>query len=480
MSNTFYWYDLETTGIDSTRDRVVQFAGLRTDLDLNPVAEPDVFYCKLHDDVLPHPEACLVTGISPQLANEKGLLECDFIARIQLEFSTPQTCVVGFNSIRFDDEFTRNLLYRNFFDPYAREWKSGNSRWDIIDVVRLTHALRPEGIQWPKREDGTPSFRLELLTAENNIKHESAHDALSDVYATIAVAKLIKEKQPKLYSWALALKDKRKALENLDLQEKTAMVHVSGKYPASRHCLAIVLPLAQHPINKNGVIAYDLSVEPTPLLNLDVDEIYRRMYTATEDLAKGEERIPLKVIHVNKSPMLAPVNTLSTQVAEHLNLDLQQCEVHRKMLLNANLDIKLKEVFSKNEFVAEQDPDLMLYGGGFFSATDARNMEQIRKTPAEQLASLDLPFEDDRLPDMLFRYRARNYPQTLSEQEKKQWLKHRKLWLMTGGEDKRLSLPRYFGRLDELVAEGKFGEQEQELLGLLIEYGEQLESGLAD
>ena len=289
MAETFYWYDYETTGIDSTRDRVVQFAGLRTDLDFNPVAEPDVFYCKLHDDFLPHPAACLVTGISPQLANEKGLLECDFIAKIHQQFSTPQTCVVGYNSIRFDDEFTRQLLYRNFFDPYAREWKSGNSRWDLIDVVRMTQALRPDGINWPMREGNVPSFKLEELTKANNISHESAHDALSDVHATISLAKLIKQKQPKLYSWGLGLRNKKKAAETLDLANHTPVVHISSKYLAANDCLAIVLPLGVHPVNKNGVIVVDLSVAPKELIGLSAEALYKRLYTATADLAEGEQ-----------------------------------------------------------------------------------------------------------------------------------------------------------------------------------------------
>jgi exodeoxyribonuclease-1 len=472
VAQTLYWYDLETTGIDSRRDRVVQFAGIRTDLDLNVIAEPDVFYCRLHEDVLPHPEACLVTGISPQLTIEKGLLEPEFIQRIHQQFSVPQTCVAGFNSIRFDDEFTRNLLYRNFFDPYAREWKAGNSRWDVIDVVRLTHALRPDGIKWPQREDGSPSFKLEELTHANGVEHTDAHDALSDVYATIAIAKLVKEKQPKLYAWAFALKDKRKASELLDLTDREALVHISGRYPANKHCLAIVMPLMQHPVNKNGVIVYDLSVDPAPLLSLSADDIYQRMYTATDALKDGEVRIPLKVVHTNKSPMLSPIKTLSEQVVNNLEIDLQQCELYRAALLKENVDQKLTEVFTKNEFEAETDPDLMLYGGGFFSQTDARNMQEIRNTSPEKLASLDLAFEDERLTEMLFRYRGRNYPDTLTNDEKLRWVAHKKQWLTDGKSGQ--SLVQYFETLDALIAEDGWSDEQQELLNKLIEYGEYL------
>jgi len=478
LSDTFYWYDYETTGIDAAKDRVVQFAGIRTDLDFNIIAEPDEFYCQLHNDILPHPEACLVTGISPQLANEKGLLECEFIKRIHDQFSTPQTCVVGYNSIRFDDEFTRHLLYRNFFDPYAREWKSGNSRWDLIDVVRMTHALRPEGINWPKRDGDLPSFRLEALTKANGISHESAHDALSDVRATIALAKLIKHKQPKLYSWGLGLRDKRKASTHLDLVNHTTMAHVSSKYPASQACLGIVAPLISHPINKNGVVVVDLSVDPQALINLSAEEIHQRLYTSTENLAEGELRIPLKTIHLNKSPMLAPLNTLTDELKLKLDIDLVQCEENRQAILKAGIADKLAAVFMINEFEMSDDPDLMLYGGGFFSQSDSRQMTCIRQTPKDKLAALDLPFEDERLAEMLFRYRARNFPETLSEQEKKRWHAYRQEVLSNDKKDGRLTLISYFERLDELISEDSWSEDQQALLEDLVSYGEQLADSL--
>ncbi|HIF17232.1 MAG TPA: exodeoxyribonuclease I [Cycloclasticus sp.] len=474
MADTFYWYDYETTGIDPARDRVVQFAGIRTDINFNQIADPDVFYCKLHDDILPHPEACLITGISPQLANEKGLLECEFIERIHQQFSTPQTCVVGYNSIRFDDEFTRNLLYRNFFDPYAREWKSGNSRWDLIDVVRLTHALRPDGINWPTREDGSTSFRLEELTKANGISHESAHDALSDVVATIALAKLIKQKQPKLYSWGLGLRDKKKAAESLDLINNTAVVHVSSKYLASKDCLGIVMPIAKHPVNNNGVIVFDLTSDPQTLIDLSAEDIHKRLYTATADLAEGEPRIGLKTVHINKSPMLAPLNTLTDAIRDKLNIDLDACEENRQRILKADVADKLSKVFSINEFETVTDPDLMLYGGGFFSHADARNMAQIRGCDKDQLAALDLPFEDERLDEMLFRYRARNYPESLSDAEQARRQNYRHESLTKQYSDGQLSLMSYFERLDELISEEQWNDEQQQLLEDLIKYGEVL------
>ncbi len=277
MTPTLYWHDYETWGADPRRDRPAQFAGIRTDTELNIIGKPMNYYCKPALDMLPQPEACLITGITPQTAMDEGLCEAEFMAEIHREFIQPGTCGVGYNSIRFDDEFTRYGFYRNFFDPYAREWRSGNSRWDIIDMMRLTHALRPEGIKWPVKDDGSTSFKLEDLTAANGISHEGAHDAVSDVYATIDMARLVRTQHPKLYSYLFDMRDKRKVGSNLNLQEQLVILHVSSMYPSKQGCISPVIPLAAHPTNKNGIIVYDLRHDPEPLLSLSSEEIKNRL-----------------------------------------------------------------------------------------------------------------------------------------------------------------------------------------------------------
>jgi exodeoxyribonuclease I len=389
MQPTFFWYDYETWGTDPARDRVSQFAGLRTDWELNPVGQPLTLYCRPADDMLPQPAACLITGITPQKALAEGLCEAEFFGHIHTEMARPNTCTAGFNSLRFDDEFTRYGLYRNFFDPYAREWRYGNSRWDLIDVVRLTHALRPEGIEWPKGEDGATSFRLERLTEANDIPHVGAHDALADVRATIAVARLIRERQRRLFDYALQLREKRKAAELLDLKAMQPVLHVSSKFPAAQGCISPVVPLARHPGNNNGIIVYDLRVDPSPLLGLPVEEVHRRLFTPRDALGEGVERIPLKTVHLNKSPMLAPLTTLSPQMAERWSIDLDGMARHLEALRRApGLAEKIQAVHNRGEFPPLSDPDLNLYGGGFFSDADRKRMDAIRHTKPEALGAV--------------------------------------------------------------------------------------------
>ena len=475
MATTFYWHDYETWGADPRRDWPAQFAGLRTDEDFNPIGDPLVIYCKPANDMLPQPMACMVTGITPQKALAEGLIEAEFIQRIHQELTTPGTCTLGYNSIRFDDEVTRNTLYRNFYDPYAREWQNGNSRWDIIDMVRLAHALRPAGIEWPRHPDGKPSFRLEDLTLANGIEHASAHDALSDVHATVAMARLIKQAQPRLYNYVLNNRHKKLVAQQLNLQQRQAVLHVSSMYPSELGCIAMVVPLAKHPANPNGVIVYDLRHDPEPLLSLEDDELHYRLFTPASELPEGVERLPLKTVHLNKCPVMVPLNTLTPDAAERWSIDVDQGMRYRERLLaTSGVVEKIERVHNMTRFEAATDPDLALYSGGFFSQGDRRRMERILTSTPRELASFPLVFDDQRLPEMLFRYRARNWPETLSGEELERWDEYRQARLFEPDGGGSLQMDDYLAQLDQLEADADLPEARRRLIPDLLAWAEQI------
>ena len=475
MTFSFYWHDYETWGADPRRDRPSQFAGIRTDADLNPVGDPLVLFCKPTDDMLPQPEACMVTGLTPQKALQEGVNEAEFVQRIHQELAAPDTCGVGYNTVRFDDEVTRNLLYRNFYDPYAREWQNGCSRWDIIDMVRLTHALRPEGIEWPKNDEGVVSFRLEMLSEANGISHESAHDALSDVYATIGLAKLIRNYQPKLFSYILESRNKRQISERLNLQQRRAVLHVSSMYPAERGCIAMVMPLARHPENPNGVVVYDLREDPAPLLTMTADEIHQRLFTPTADLPPGVERIPLKTVHVNKCPVVVPMNTLTAEAAERWQIDTDACEGHRQQLLaDKGVVEKIEAVHKMTQFEPISDPDLALYSGGFFSRDDRQRMDRILQSDPVELQTFPQVFDDRRLPEMLFRYRARNWPASLQPDELERWEEYRHARLLETEGGGSITLDEYLMTLDRLEADPQLSSEKRALIPHLLAWAEQV------
>ncbi len=457
--NSFLWHDYETWGANPMADRSAQFAALRTDAELNPLGDPMMWYCSPADDVLPHPMASLITGITPQEAKNKGLPETDFAQKILNEMSQPGTCSAGYNSIRFDDVITRNLLYRNLRDPYEREYRNGNSRWDLIDLARMCYALRPAGIEWPMHEPGKPSFRLEDLSRANNIAHEGAHDALADVYATIGLARLLKKTQPKLFQWALQMREYGQVAKLLDTVEPTPLLHTSARIPATRGCTAMVLPLAVMPDRPKSVIAIDLSTDPTALIHESADLIHDLVFTPADDLPDGIERLPLKTIHGNHVPMLAPIGTLKRVDCDRIDLDPEKCKEHARQLL-ASLDVvreKVIEVFStpRDAFEDSTDPDRMLYSGGFFSSADRHLMKKILVVPAGKLGGHLWSFQDRRLPLMLFRYRARNFPDTLSMEEARAWDQDRKTRLIEASD------PAYFTLNDFRISVRELREQKK-------------------
>lgn len=417
---SIFWYDYETTGINPRCDRPLQVAGIRTDFELNEIGEPVNLYCQPSDDILPHPAACMITGITPGRLAEQGLSEADFMTRVHAQLAAPGTCGAGYNTLRFDDEMTRYSLYRNFFDPYAREWQGGNSRWDLIDVVRTAYALRPEGIVWPRDEEGRVTLKLERLTAANGIDHGHAHEALSDVRATIALAKLIRDKQPKLYEWLFQLRSKQKVMDQIRLLQP--LVHISGRFSAARSYVGVVLPLAWHPRNRNALIVCDLHLDPQGLLDLDAETLRQRLYTRREDLAEGELPVPLKLIHINRCPVVAPLNVLRGEDQQRLQLDMAEYKARALRLSDAQevWRDKLAAIYASEDFAPSLDPEQQLYDG-FIGDRDRRLCEQVRNAEPVHLGQEQWPFDDERLPELLFRYRARNFPDTLNGEEQERW-----------------------------------------------------------
>ena len=440
---SIFWYDYETTGISPRCDRPLQMAGIRTDLDLNEIEAPVNLYCRPSDDILPHPAACVITGITPTRLAEKGLCEADFMTRVHAQLAAPGTCGAGYNTLRFDDEMTRYSLYRSFFDPYAREWQGGNSRWDLIDVVRAAYALRPDGIVWPQ-EEGRVTLKLERLTAANGLDHGQAHEALSDVRATIALARLIRDRQPKLYDWLFKLRSKQKVMDQIRLLQP--MVHISGRFSADRSYVGVVLPLAWHPRNRNALIVCDLHLDPEGLLADDVETLRQRLYSRRADLPEGTLPVPLKLIHINRCPVVAPLSVLRAEDQQRLQLDMALYQARALRLSDAQelWRDKVQAIYAQEDFTPSDDPEQQLYDG-FIGDRDRRLCEQVRAADPQQLAQEQWPFDDERLPELLFRYRARNFPETLSEQEQERW----KLFCQQRLSDARWGAPNTVQAFDE-------------------------------
>ncbi len=415
---SFLFHDYESFGINPRMDRPAQFAAVRCDVELDEIEPPLSFYCQPARDVLPDPQACLVTGITPQQALRDGVGEPEFFARIHEAMMLPGSCVIGYNSIRFDDELTRHGLWRNFYPPYDREWRNGNSRWDLIDPIRAAFALRPDGLNWPLRDDGAPSFRLEDLTRANGIEHGAAHDALADVRATIALARKFRQAQPKLWTYLLQHRDKRSAARLLDLAKPAMVLHTSTRYPGTRGCTTLVAALAANPNSPQGVIVFDLMDDPSALFELDVDELRDRLFVPRADLPEGVERVALKTVHLNRCPVLAPASALAGVALDRIGLDPDRCHTHFEWLM-ANrglLTAKMQLVFDAPRSYADCDAEADLYSG-LPPEADLALLPKIRRATGAELMTFSERLRDERYRELLFRYRARHYPDTLDAAE---------------------------------------------------------------
>ena len=414
MAESFYWYDLETSGTEPRWDRVLQFAGLRTGPDLEPTGDEFVTYVQLPDDVLPDPGAALVTGITPQRTRQAGLSEWRALDRINALFSVPGTCVAGYNNLRFDDEFIRHGLYRNLMDPYAREWQGGNSRWDLMDLVRAAGALRPEGIEWPRDDDGLPTYSLSALTEANGLEHGQAHDALSDVTATVALARLLKDRQPKLFAYFLGLRSKRRASDLLLPLGGPALAHISGMYPRRRCGFAPVVAVCRHPANGNSVIVADLGEDIEPLVEWDADHIREALFGANAPV-----RPPLKEVRLNRCPFIAPLSVVRPADAERLGYDAGAVAQRLERLQGAGVERKIEDVYRQQRPLAEVDVEAALYDG-FLGDDDRHRCLSFNNALAEG-RWLDLDYDDPRLPELAKRVKTRSFPERLTDAERAQW-----------------------------------------------------------
>ena len=520
-SHTFLWHDYETFGINPRVDRPSQFAAIRTDADLNVIGEPIMLYCQPAPDYLPDPVSCLITGITPQVCLERGIPEHEFAAQIEAALSQPGTIGVGYNTIRFDDEFTRFMLWRNLRDPYAREWQNNCGRWDLMDVVRTAYALRPEGINWPlkvisaeelakinainniaaqaintpanlenrgknsasdpetpKTPLQKPSFKLEDLTKANGLAHEAAHDALSDVLATLDMARLIKKTNPKLFDFCLSLHKKDRVAAELGLpttlQNARPFLHISGMFPSEKGCIAIMFPLAMHPTNKNEMIAWDLAHDPSELALLKPDEIRLRMFTKSSELPAGMTRLPIKTVHLNKSPMvISSLKTLTPEMAQKWGIDIAaQMQNAEKATELPDMSALWPAIFKRPaaENAAAPDVDADLYGG-FIGNNDRRRLTQLINLTPDKLFEARTGFEDERLEELVFRYKARNFPDILNDDEQERWYEHCAAMLQEGEGGDR-SLEAFYAQLNELskTADAKGIA----VLSALAEYAESL------
>ena len=465
---TFFFYDLETSGFSPQNDRIMQFAGQRTDENLNRIGEPINILVKLNDDILPSPSALMVTKISPQKTVEEGYTEAEFAKMLVEEYFTPDTVIVGYNNVRFDDVHIQHLFWRNFYPPYDWQWKDGRSRWDLLDVVRMIRALRPEGINWPfiiNEETGEKfaANKLELLTKENGILHENAHDAMSDVDGLIDVARLLKEKQPQIFDYLFKIRSKNEVQKLVNLENPKPFVYTSGRFKVEFEKTTVAFPIA--PAKNQNVIVWDLRFSPEKFIDWSEDQILENITVDFETRSSDDfEPIAAKILQYNKCPAVAPMGVLTEENQQRLKIDLAEIQKNLDILRkNPHFAENLRsaferrsEVFQDKSSAEKPAPEARLFEG-FVSRSDDIKIEAVRNSTDRELADFHPDFADERLTDLLLHYKARNFPKSLSSQEKELWEEYRV-------ENLQKMIPNFMKEFQEIANNQNLNSQEEYIL----------------
>ncbi len=468
---TYYFYDLETSGIKPSNARIMQFAGQRTDQNLQKVGEPDNMLIKLSDDVLPEPEAVLVHGITPQKTLEQGITEQEFTETFYRKIALFGTVFVGYNNIRFDDEFMRRACYRTFYDPYQWHWKDNRGRWDLLDPIRMMRALRPQGMEWPDI-DGKPTVKLGLMTKANGLTHDNAHDALSDVEALIELAQKFREKQPKLYEYLLSMRNKKEVAKLVDRPQP--FIYTSGRYSAEFDKTTVAISLFKHP-RRDSALVYDLREDPNEWIGMSVPDLVKHWQAK---YGSNLKKLPIKILQFNRSPAVAPIGVLDKESEKRLAIDMQV--INKNLLLLAKhpeFTEKLKEVLEKVEqeqqtrVSLDDSVDDQLYDG-FWNSNDQKELGIIRDTDPGELTIIAEQIKNERIRKMIPLYKARNYPKQLTEEESKNWEKHRRSLLMDGEDDSRVA--KFYSKMQELSKKGTLSSNEEYILTELRLYVESI------
>lgn len=350
FDNVFFnFFDTETTGVSSS-DQILQFGSIGTDANLvNNLGENNIF-CKMRPDVIPHPMATLTHKISIKTLNEKGMSEIEFSRKVnEIMMEKSLTCNLGYNTLRFDDQKVRELFFRNLMDPYAREWKNLNSRSDIFSLVKMINVIKPDVINWFYDDNGKKSLRLEHLAKVNSIKQTNAHDALSDVEATIGLASLIKNKAPEVYDFFIKLR-RKDFVSKYCSPMGNPFLYIGKGAEYEYNYATVLLPLAINHKNKNSVFCYDLRYD-TSLLYGDYETVNKRLYSRRDN--PELERFPIMEVSINQSPVVCPLSKINDDVFDRIRLNRADVLGRAKSILNneSGIDSVESDIEKINNFI---------------------------------------------------------------------------------------------------------------------------------
>ena len=390
--HTYLFYDIETTGLNKSFDQVVQFAAIRTDKDLN-FLESYEYKVKLNKDVIPSPYALIThrIGISDL---DDGLTEYEAIKKIHKLLNEPNTISLGYNTLGFDDEFLRFSFYRNLLTPYTHQFANNCKRMDIFPIAVMFHLFKNEIIKWPKLE-GKTSLKLEQLNFANKLASGQAHDAMVDVKATLALAKLFFQEK-NMWDYLADFFNKHVDLKRVaDLKDQMALV-LDGFFGADNFYQCPAILLGNHLHYKNQLL----------WLRLDTEDLTK----TTIDNVKETTRV------INKKP--GEPSFILPMKDRFVKLSKERLELAQKNLKWLHDNPKKYDIIAnhykeyKHPTYENTDIDASLYLNGFMSQTEQRFCDNFHKSTIEEKIKMTKDLNSSNIKTISERVLARNFNQS--------------------------------------------------------------------
>lgn len=382
---SFIFYDTETTGTHTAFDQILQFAAIYTDEELNEIERFEI-RCRLLPNIVPSPGAMRVTRLKVSQLTDTTLpshyeMMCSIRQKL-LEWS-PST-FLGYNTIKFDENLLRQAFYQTLHPLYLTN-TLGNSRTDIMRIAQAASVYAPGALVIPNNADGKPNYKLDRLAPANGFEHEDAHEALSDVEATLHIAKLILKRSPDVWSAFMRFSTKAAVADYASNEQAFCLTEF---YYGDAYSW-LVAPLGASAMNSSEFYVYNLGVDPNSLSSLKNTELIARLNTLPK---------PVRTIRTNAAPMIFSLDDAPHSAS---GKSLSQEELDRRVsILEADLALKkrLITVFeqTKQEWPASPHVEEQIYNG-FYQRDDEELREAFHTVDWTKRKELVERFEDQRL-----------------------------------------------------------------------------------
>ena len=439
---SFVIYDVETTGLNRRFDQILHFAAVRTDDTLSPTATIEV-RSRLLPYVVPSPKALLLTRTSLRdITDPHRPSHYEMVREIQRTLAAWSPALfLGYNSIRFDEEFLRQAFYQCLHPTFLTN-TNNNARADVLNMMRALACLRPGVLQVPRDPEGRQVFRLADLAAANGFASAGAHDAMRDVELTLQLCQRVREGAPDIWS------------SFMRFASKQAVIAFIREEPAFGYFDNFEGTRSVRPLTRIGISPLDANVHYCLDLTHDVDALRRLTDSELGEAVRARFRSPIRRLKVNASPFVAPlweIGAVDLEPADEDELMRSAQAVQSDEELVARLVAAART--TDRTYPPSEHVELQIYGAGWPSNDDVVACRHFHESAWESRLEIALGLSDSRLRRLGRRLVYFERPDLLRPVDRSAFDEEVARRVRGGdGEFPWTTLPQAFAEIDELMA----------------------------